>query len=141
MIAQPAATPVRLIAIIPIAAAARPCTAEPAAQAHLRRGNFRKYPAVTSCGSSAPASRTGTSSPISATGAPSEVISQLSTSFGSTSPSALLVSASAPTCLKKLPGSCWQALSGISAHTRPSSSMTIAWKAWSVVDRLAMAGF
>ena len=114
-----------LIAISPIAAAAMPCTVEPTAHAHLRRCSLRKYPAVSSCGNNAPASRTGTSNPISATGAPSDVISQLSTSFGSTNPSALLVNASAPTCLKKLPGSCWQALSGISAQTRPSSSMTI----------------
>ena len=62
-IASPAADPSKVSAASTINAAKMPCPADPATQAHLRRAIACTQPAITICGSSAPASRIGTSAP------------------------------------------------------------------------------
>ena len=101
---------------------ARPCTALPAAQTHLRCGSARTEAAMKSCGSRAPASRSGTSRPTIQAGAPSAPKSQDRTSLGSTRPSPVLVAARLATWRVKFRGCALQASSGMSRQILPSSS-------------------
>ena len=129
--AIPACSPVRSTADPAIANAASPWTNAPAAQAHLRCGKRRNRSEMNIWGNKAPASRIGTKRPTSAAGAPRAVINQLRTSLGSTRASALLERESAAICAKKFPASSLHALSGMSEHARPSSSIAMASNAGS----------
>lgn len=109
----------------PQAKRAKPLSKPPNIHTYFRSAFALILAAINSWGSNTPDSRTGTASDINSIGAPSRPSTQGNTKRALAISSASLVKKLLSKCRKKLTGWCLQDSSGMSLHTRASSSPVI----------------